>query len=489
MVRLSTSRLNMEDGRIDNSAFKHYSETMVGGSSGTNTGSAYTINLSNGNTFNLILDQSCTFTFSNPPASGTEGSFTLILKRGALASVTWPVTVKWPGGLAPSLTPITGQYDIFTFFTPDAGATWFGSSSQPRGLSGKLFSWGSGANGSLGLNSTANRSSPSQIGTSTDWASIASGAGQSLAIKMDGTLWSWGLGTSGQLGDGTATTKSSPVQVGRDNDWCDISAGFYNCLALKTNGTLWGWGAGTSGVIGDSTTINKSSPTQIGTLNNWSKIAASRTVNFAIKTDGTLWAWGAGAFGLLGDNTTVNKSSPVQIGALTTWSKIQGGPSSAIFGIQTNGTLWAWGLGSYGRLGLGDTANRSSPSQVGALTTWADASNGGRHTLATQTNGTLWAWGFGTSGQLGNNTAVTTSSPVQVGALTTWSKVGGGSIVLDGFSLASKTDGTLWAWGINTNGQLGQNNTTTVSSPVQIGNLTTWRGLDVGFDQVGGLTT
>ena len=133
-------------------------------------------------------------------------------------------------------------------------------------------------------------------------------------------------------------------------------------------------------------------------------------------------------------------------------------------------TLYAWGRNHLGQLGDGTTVDKSSPVQVGALTTWLNAATGYAFTTATKTDGTLWAWGMNTQGQLGLGDATPRSSPVQVGALTTWDKPVGGAYN----TLATKTDGTLWSWGHNVYGQLGHGNTTTLSSPVQVGALTTW---------------
>jgi alpha-tubulin suppressor-like RCC1 family protein len=101
----------------------------------------------------------------------------------------------------------------------------------------------------------------------------------------------------------------------------------------------------------------------------------------AIKTDGTMWSWGQNSYGRLGLGDTTNKSSPVQVGALTNWLKLSAGVYNAV-AIKTDGTLWAIGRGNYGQLGLGDTTNRSSPVQVGALTTWVNISGKGTYTLA-----------------------------------------------------------------------------------------------------------
>jgi len=166
----------------------------------------------------------------------------------------------------------------------------------------------------------------------------------------------------------------------------------------------------------------------------------------------------------------------MQIGALTTWVNVSIGCFFAV-AIKTDGTLWAWGNNNQGQLGLGDTSYRKSPVQVGALTGWSRVSCGfqsdGGFTQAVKTNGTLWSWGWNRAGQLGlnfTNYYATISSPNQVGSLTNWSNVSCGS----GHTVALKTDGTLWAWGVNNYGQLGQGNQTNLSSPKQVGALTNW---------------
>ena len=132
--------------------------------------------------------------------------------------------------------------------------------------------------------------------------------------------------------------------------------------------------------------------------------------------------------------------------------------------------LYGWGSNNNGQLGLGNTTNYSSPKQVGALTAWSKTSCGRNFTLASKTDGTLWSWGHNNLGQLGLSDATNRSSPVQIGVLTNWSSISTGAQ----FSTSVKTDGSLWAWGNNINGQLGLSDTITRYSPVQIGSLTTW---------------
>jgi alpha-tubulin suppressor-like RCC1 family protein len=183
-----------------------------------------------------------------------------------------------------------------------------------------------------------------------------------------------------------------------------------------------------------------------------------------------LYAWGGGQSGQLGLGNITDYSSPKQVGSLITWYAIDGG-GGHVLSTKTDGTLWAWGQGNNGALGLGNTTGYSSPKQVGALTTWANISAGQNDSsLATKTDGTLWSWGLNHRGQLGLGNTTSYSSPKQVGSLTTWLNISQG----DAHTLATKTDGTLWSWGNNLAGQLGLGNTTAYSSPKQVGALTTW---------------
>jgi len=336
---------------------------------------------------------------------------------------------------------------------------------------GKLYTWGYNGDGRLGLNNTINTSSPVQVGSLTDWTATVN---LLAAIKTDGTLWTRGPNTYGQLGQGDTLSRSSPVQVGTLTSWLRVAGG-YNMGAIKTDRTLWVWGANFQGALGLGDTIHRSSPVQVGALTNWATVRVGVSCILATKTDGTLWTWGQNYRGTLGLGDSLPRSSPVQVGTLTNWLSLAAGHQVAA--IKTDGTLWTWGFNSYGQLGLGDIIDRSSPIQVGLLTNWKslDNSDGGRlEFLAIKTDNTLWAWGYNTSvlaeGKLGLGDTVSRSSPTQVGALTNWSTVTHGSKAV----VAIKTNGTLWSWGIGQYGELGLGSTTNISSPQQVGSSTTW---------------
>ena len=346
---------------------------------------------------------------------------------------------------------------------------------------GTLWAWGVNTNGQLGLGDVVTRSSPVQIGTDTNWASVSAGT-NTIAIKTTGSLWAWGTNANGQLGIGNSPTMGrDPVQVGTDTNWASVGGdhrnGSQHSLQIKTDGSLWSWGYNPTGPLGLGDATNRSSPVQVGTDTNWSSVSTGTYHTLAIKTTGSLWAWGTNANGQLGQGNTTTRSSPVQVGTDTNWSWVSGGRSNHTMAIKTTGSLWGWGFNTTnGQLGLGDVVNRSSPVQVGTDTNWASVSAGQFHTIAIKTTGSLWAWGQNTSGQLGQGNTTIRSSPVQMGTDTDWASVSAGAY----HALAIKTTGSLWGWGLNTQGQLGLGDATNRSSPVQVGTDTNWASVSAG---------
>ena len=341
----------------------------------------------------------------------------------------------------------------------------------------ELYAWGFNSTGQLGDNTIIDRSSPvSVVGGFTDWVQASGSSLHSLGVRANGTLWAWGNNVDGRLGDNTIVSRSSPVSVvGGFTDWIQASAGTSHSLGLRANGTLWAWGVNGFGRLGNNTIIDRSSPVSVvGGFTDWIQASASTFHSLGVRSNGSLWAWGYGGYyGRLGDNTITNKSSPVSVvGGFTDWIQASAGPSHSL-GLRANGTLWAWGNNGQGRLGDNTTANRSSPvSVVGGFTDWVQAGAGGYHSLGLRSNGTLWAWGNNFNGELGNNTTINRSSPVSVvGGFADWVQASAGG----GHSIGVRANGTLWAWGNNGSGRLGDNTIANRSSPVSVvGGFTDW---------------
>jgi len=288
---------------------------------------------------------------------------------------------------------------------------------------------------------------------------------------------------------------------------------------LKQAG-LWVWGSNTYGKLGNnnSAVTSVSSPIQtISSGTNWKEVSHGSGHVAAIKTDGTLWTWGLNYRGELGDNTSGTssyKSSPVQtITGGNNWKQVACGGtpytttihnnssgvqvSEPVGGftaaIKTDGTLWLWGANHSGQLGNNNSSsfyenNYSSPVQTTTGgTTWKQVACGFEHTASIKTDGTLWIWGENTNGQLGIGvSAGSKSTPVQIaGGGTNWKQVSCGNL----HTAAIKTDGTLWAWGDNNNSQLGDGTAVAKYTPIQVGLSTEWKYVSCAYQSVYAIKT
>ncbi len=335
-----------------------------------------------------------------------------------------------------------------------------------------LWAWGDNTYGELGDGSTVFHAFPEQIGTDTDWSQVSAGPNFVVALKTDGTLWTWGRNGEGELGDGTTTNHLTPEHIGIGSDWVYVSAGDSFCCvsgevpghaaAISSNGTLWAWGFNADGELGDGGTTNSLSPVMVGGNSNWAQVASGDAYTMAITTDHTLWAWGSNYGGDLGDGTTnSSQTTPEQIGSDTNWAQVAVtasvcgcvvGHGNHTAAVKTDGTLWTWGSNYSGELGDGTFTDHNTPEQVGSANDWAQVSvddataaifDDGGDTFGIRTDGSLWGWGSDYAGTLGDGTSgVDYLTPILVGGAH-WSALSASADHAMGF----QSDGSLWAWG------------------------------------------
>ncbi|MEI6091911.1 MAG: RHS repeat-associated core domain-containing protein [bacterium] len=297
-----------------------------------------------------------------------------------------------------------------------------------------------------------------------------------ISITYSYTHFGWGSNNIGQIGDGSTTDRLTPTEVST-SDWKFITSGLQHTLAIKPDGTLWAWGSNGDSQLGDSTTNEKLSPVKIGKDKTWSCISAGDGFSIGLKSDGTIWSWGYWGWGSLGTGATSDQLVPTRIGTGTNWKAIACGGCHTL-AIKTDGTLWAWGYNSRGQIGDGTTEAKTTPVKIGTETNWKSvfSSSSSQSSYAIKSDGTLWAWGYNYYGQLGDNSTTNRLSPKKIGTSTDWKKIACG---VD-YTLGLKTNNTLWAWGNNLYGTFGDGTEEGRIIPGQVGNLTTWMDIACG---------
>ena len=328
---------------------------------------------------------------------------------------------------------------------------------------GNVYGWGRRDAGEMGLAVTSPLTPNIVAGGFLNWKQISTGSYSSAGIKTDGTLWYWGSGSNTLIQEPTSGTSWMFVDCSGDT-----YAGIPSIAAIKSDSTLWVWGKNANARLGTNNTSTYSSPVTITGGGSWKFVKFGSSWTMGIKTDGTLWGWGYNGEGQLGDGTSINKSSPVQVSGGGTWKTVGAGTSHSS-GIKTDGTIWSWGFNNMGQIGNGtvDAGRYLSPVSNAAVSTksWKQVVCGYRAALAVGSDGTLWGCGYNNTGQLGQGGDWRNATLKQItGGGTNWKQVAFGA----GFAMGLKTDGTVWAWGSNNVGQLGQGNTTNTTSPVQV---------------------
>jgi len=400
-----------------------------------------------------------------------------------------PSSVKYPdvGVTRSNFTVVTGASNI----TLASLGPWHGAFIRSNGT---LWTAGDNTYGQLGNSSTVTRSSFVQVGASTTWTKVKSAVNHTLGLTSSGNLYVWGRNQAGQLGLGDKISRSSPVLVA--TGVADMGVALYASYWLKTDGTLWSVGSRNDGVfasdrglLGDSLyretydlpSIDRSSPIQIGSGYDTSIFSFDSDYNFAglakFIYNGDLYTWG-----INGEYVSIAGTDAEQIWFKDppgkwrkfphSWNAVSAGAYHCA-AIKSDGTLWTWGLGASGALGLNSTTSQYSPMQVGVDTDWVSVSCGSSFTSGLKsvegTGYVLYVWGYNAQGQLGQNIVASRSTPV---SLPSNGGAGWKHVSCGGYSIyAVDTTNAVYSWGLNATGQLGLGHTLNRSSPVFVTTL------------------
>ena len=341
-------------------------------------------------------------------------------------------TPDWPS-TADTSTNLTVAREVSGGYT-DWTEIYAGNSHSCGLRGGTAYCWGRNGSGQLGTGNNTTLWVPGLVaGGYTDWTKLALGGvndystnpvsldWHTCGLRSNGRLYCWGMNSDGQLGLNNATSYNTPQEVnGAATDWASVATGAWHTCALKTNGRLYCWGWGGNGALGTGNNTSRQVPTQVsGNATDWAFVAAGGQNSCAIKTSGQLYCWGVNGNGTLGNGTTTNNNVPQQVsGAATDWAKVVVGFRSAC-ALKTTGRLYCWGFGGSGQLGNGTTAAvQNTPVEVaGGNTDWIAVSIGGGandfpavsapanawgRVCAIRAGGALYCWGDGDGPLLGD---------------------------------------------------------------------------------------
>jgi alpha-tubulin suppressor-like RCC1 family protein len=351
---------------------------------------------------------------------------------------------------------------------------------------GSVWCWGDNDSGQLGHGAIGAKAAPTQVGAESTWQAVAAGGYHACATRQDGSLACFGLNTSGQLGDDSDQAAVVPVEVPADPPWTTVAAGDHHTCGVRTDGSAWCWGKNDLGAVGDKTNLDKLGPTQVEPATDWQTLALGPDVSCGWRGDRSAWCWGAEALsaprrvdgewlavsqldgqacglsptgavlcdGLPGD------SFDVLVAEDAAWAAIAGNNYRGC-ALSAAGALTCWGSNAYGQLGIGvDGGADYPPTEIEPGSTWSQIVVASWYKCGIRTDRTLWCWG-GIDVPTSQGVVSRPSSPTQVEGNADWLAIAAGTLTTTQtwsytpFLCGIRDPGTLWCWGSNRFGQLG----------------------------------
>lgn len=394
--------------------------------------------------------QATTFGFD---ANGNRTSETPAVGQGATYGYNGAGELTSVAASGPAAsTPVAGSYE--------GGAVM---------ADGTVAMWGEDTSGQLGDGETANRPYPVTPGMSKV-TQLAEGDGSTVALTGKGTVWAWGDNSYGELGNGTTTSSSTPVEVSGLTNVVSVATNGETAAAVESNGSVWTWGDGYDGILGNNNTSNSDVPVEVcapgsttypctSFLTGATQVQVGLTFIAVVRSDGTAWSWGwSDSTDSLGNTSTTDSEIPIQMTGLSSVTDISAGPNaSGGLALISGGTVWGWGEADSGQMGSTSCTPAPcgvNPTQISSLSSISSVSADASSRMAVTSSGTVQAWGMNNDGQLGlgfTNTSgceCVDSPATVVGSSGTGSLTGVSKVAVGTVSaVAVLTDGTTWAWG------------------------------------------
>ncbi|NBI28384.1 RCC1 domain-containing protein [Chengkuizengella marina] len=314
-----------------------------------------------------------------------------------------------------------------------------------------------------------------------DTTQTSLGQNHTVALSSNGTVYTWGKNNFGQLGNGTDDGKNVPVPLddfaNDGEDIIQVSAGSSYTVALSSDGTVYTWGKNNFGQLGNGTDDDKNVPVPLDDFANDGEdiiqVSAGSSYTVALSSDGTVYTWGKNNFGQLGDGTDDDKNVPVPLDDFANDGddiiQVSAGGYHTV-ALSSDGTVYTWGMNIFGQLGDGTDDDKNVPVLLDDFANDGEdiiqVSAGSSYTVALSSDGTVYTWGSNNDGQLGDGTAINKNEPVEVNfdAEAFIDQVSAGSFHMT--ALTSK--GKVYTWGWNSYGQLGDGTAINKNEPVEV---------------------
>jgi alpha-tubulin suppressor-like RCC1 family protein len=336
-----------------------------------------------------------------------------------------------------------------------------------------FYTWGSNAGGELGT-VPPNPTVASPLHHFGRWVAVSAGGQHALALTDTGEVWAWGVNDDGELGNGTTDSSFLPVRVEGLDGVTMISAGLDHNLAYRASDqTLWAWGSNALGQCAEPASVTTSLvPVPIPGLGPLAAISAGGTHSFALTTDGRVYAWGGNYYGQLGTGDFDTRFSPTEIALPAPATAVSAGNAHSAALLAPNGDVYTWGWNVFGQLGRGyqgtPGVGEPTPASASGLTGIAQISMGDLHSLALTTDGYVWAWGYNTEGQVGDGQYTSASTgilaPDRVEGVDQVQSIHAGGL----HSIVLRTNGEVWTWGNNQFGACGNASRVDQHRPVRV---------------------
>jgi alpha-tubulin suppressor-like RCC1 family protein len=307
--------------------------------------------------------------------------------------------------------------------------------------------------------------------TSRGWVMISASEAHTCGIRADTSLWCWGSNGNGELGDGSGFDQTTPVEV--STGWATVTGGEVATCGIRLDGSLWCWGSGSSGELGLGPIHGQDFPTpqQVGSDTDWLEIAGVSQSFCAVRAPGSLWCWGLNRYGELGLGDNKPRNHPVRVGQASRWTGLSGSTGERVCAVMRHDSQLrgtAWCWGN----GFG-----LAPVKAASGSRWRAISVGWEHQCARRTDASIWCWGDNQHGELGNGTTQPEASPTKVPGADDWVSVTAGFDSTCGL----ESSGALSCWGRNEFGELGVGDQVDRLVPTRVATPTRWRAVSDNY--------